>query len=429
MLHVTGSLASRAFRIPTDLAPRLACLGLMALVVNDPVRAQGRTWIVDARGGLGVHFTEIAPAVVAAADGDRVEVRSPGPYADVTLDKALDLEAPGGATLASLLVTGIAAGRSARVAGFTLAEAFTPGRNGSKLAVRDCLGVVTLANVTTTFVGLVVDNSASVLVLDSAITGRRDVLEIGFYAEPGVSGRASSVALIRCSITGGDGSGPSIAGGPLPGRPGCDTDGPLLVAASTVAGGKGGPGGVLWWCRTSGHGGAGIQTTATCTVLDGSVLIGGLAGPSGGCGAGAAGPALSASALSPAAVTLDSTLAGSSANIRLIPRQPTMTTPRTVNLGQSMTTTVTAAPQSVTITFLAFDHAHAVLAGVDVPLLLPQSSLLPIAAGTLGGQGTFSFVLSVPLDRALANRFVFQQAAVSSGSAVQLSTLADVRLR
>ena len=52
---------------------------------------QGRTWIVDSRGGGD--FLQVGEAIVAASPGDRLEVRGPGPYLGFTLTKALDVDA------------------------------------------------------------------------------------------------------------------------------------------------------------------------------------------------------------------------------------------------------------------------------------------------------------------------------------------------
>jgi hypothetical protein len=55
----------------------------IALLLTTAMSAQ-RTWIVGHRGGPGVDFTAIQPAVDASSAGDRVEIRSNGPYASFT---------------------------------------------------------------------------------------------------------------------------------------------------------------------------------------------------------------------------------------------------------------------------------------------------------------------------------------------------------
>ena len=48
---------------------------VLGALLAGPAVAQ-QTWIVDAANGPGAHFTALAPAVAAAAGGDRVLVRS-----------------------------------------------------------------------------------------------------------------------------------------------------------------------------------------------------------------------------------------------------------------------------------------------------------------------------------------------------------------
>src|SRR5262245_28718353 len=84
-----------------------------------PVAAAPRhVWVVDLAGGPGVHCTEINPAVAAATECDRIEVRGAGPYQPLTLTKGLDVEAVANAQVRGCTVNGIAAGRQARIAGF-----------------------------------------------------------------------------------------------------------------------------------------------------------------------------------------------------------------------------------------------------------------------------------------------------------------------
>ena len=60
---------------------------LFAVLVVGVLPAQ-RTWIVDKKGGPGVDFTDIPPAIAAATAGDRIEVRANAqPYTSFTLSK------------------------------------------------------------------------------------------------------------------------------------------------------------------------------------------------------------------------------------------------------------------------------------------------------------------------------------------------------
>lgn len=68
---------------------------LVAIAAAAVAPAQGRTWIVDQNGGPGTHFTDLPPAVAAAADGDTLVIRS-GTYSPFATGKALTLLGQGG---------------------------------------------------------------------------------------------------------------------------------------------------------------------------------------------------------------------------------------------------------------------------------------------------------------------------------------------
>ncbi len=95
--------------------PVLLALGV--LVTGSSLTGQGTTWIVDAAGGPGVHFTDIPPAVAAAADGDTILVRpitgSSG-YSGFSTGKALTMLGDGGRAWVegTIQVTGLAAGKT-----------------------------------------------------------------------------------------------------------------------------------------------------------------------------------------------------------------------------------------------------------------------------------------------------------------------------
>jgi hypothetical protein len=68
---------------------RNALAALLALAAGAASPAQGgMTWIVDQANGAGAHFTDIPPAVAAAADGDTILIRS-GSYSGFATGKAL----------------------------------------------------------------------------------------------------------------------------------------------------------------------------------------------------------------------------------------------------------------------------------------------------------------------------------------------------
>ncbi len=64
------------------LSPRLGIPPLLALsfaLFVPAAAAQPMTWIVDQNNGPGTNFTDLPPALVAAASGDTILVR-PGGY-------------------------------------------------------------------------------------------------------------------------------------------------------------------------------------------------------------------------------------------------------------------------------------------------------------------------------------------------------------
>jgi hypothetical protein len=91
-----------------------------ALALAAPALAQGQLWVVDDGGGAGVDFTDVQPAVDAAAEGDTILIR-PGNYTWVTIDaKSLVLIgeiATGTAYVDSLTVRNLAADQAVALRG------------------------------------------------------------------------------------------------------------------------------------------------------------------------------------------------------------------------------------------------------------------------------------------------------------------------
>ncbi|MBI5364547.1 MAG: hypothetical protein HZA53_15325 [Planctomycetes bacterium] len=81
----------------TTLCSRRAfALGLTLALAASTARAS--TWIVDAAGGPGANYTDLPPAIAAAAPADVLIVR-PGSYSSFVLDKGLTLVADPGANV------------------------------------------------------------------------------------------------------------------------------------------------------------------------------------------------------------------------------------------------------------------------------------------------------------------------------------------
>lgn len=165
----------------------LLCTGLLT--------AQ-RTWIVDAAGGAGVHFTDLPPAVAAAADGDTILVRpAVVSYRATTVTKGLKLVATGLPVMldgAPLLVRGIGVGRQCTVAGFWL-DPVT-----SWVGVEACAGVVTLRSLSAgpaAGITMQIRNARSVIVEACQVEGERGAA---------LTVNASSLYCVDCIIRGRD---------------------------------------------------------------------------------------------------------------------------------------------------------------------------------------------------------------------------------
>lgn len=76
----------------------LGIIGLLSLAA--PLLAQ-RTWTVDRSNGPGTDFTDLPPAVAAAAPGDTILVRA-GAYASTTIRKGVRLLGQGQVQVANL---------------------------------------------------------------------------------------------------------------------------------------------------------------------------------------------------------------------------------------------------------------------------------------------------------------------------------------
>lgn len=157
--------------------------------------AAQRTWVVDDRGGPGVDFRTIEPAVTAATEGDIILVRrgSGALYANVqTLRKAVRIIGEDGnpPRIAPTRIEGIAAGS---VCGFENVVG-----DGGQITVIDCAGLVILR-------GLRRGTTAGALPWAPAITRCGQVIvdgcEMGTFGYPVafVEIRDSCVAMRNCT--------------------------------------------------------------------------------------------------------------------------------------------------------------------------------------------------------------------------------------
>lgn len=255
----------------------IAKLSWALLLLPAPIAAQ-RTWVVDRVAGPGVDFTDIPPAVGAAAPWDRIEVRGSTPlaptYSSFVVDKPLDVEATQGAAVYYFRVENLAAGEVARVFGFRCEPRPTGTLRDQCVMVRNCAGTVLLSSLnvwtrTGDYVdGFVVRDAAVVAIQGCIASGRNAGLTSGGAA---LVVERSRVSITFSTLTGGDGGGSASNAAGYDGGTGLTVlGGSVYVATSALVGGDGGYG----WAH-SGDGGSGAivdpalpssVTLASCTL-------------------------------------------------------------------------------------------------------------------------------------------------------------------
>lgn len=280
-------------RIASTILVLLASLASFA----PPASAQ-QVWVVDRDGGVGVDFTSLPNAVGFVADGDILLVReSPFSYGPLTVSaKSLTILAepavPGARPkLTYALVRDLAANQTVVLRGFAVEPPVLVLQPA--VWVRECAGAVFMEDLDvrpTQSNGVIapitaVQNSPRVILNRCSIESP-PLEPAGTQPVAGLTVSLSSVALYDCVLSGADGSPawvdpftfqltPSLAGG----VGAVLVSGDLLVAGSTLRGGRGGDGTIAnGACQPSSDGGAGVRVEAgTLTRLD-SVFVPGLAG-------------------------------------------------------------------------------------------------------------------------------------------------------
>lgn len=173
---------------------------LLAAVGGAALPAQ-TTWIVNAAGGPGVHFTALAPAVAAAAPGDTILVHA-GPFLEggepFVTNKGLTIVGVGGQvpiwTTATqpIEVNGLPAGQTFRMAGF---HRVSNGEIGVRLT--NCVGAVHLENLRAREPDWVFPNTAAVAIDNCASVTMRAVDTFGY---PAVQITNSGVVMTSCRL-------------------------------------------------------------------------------------------------------------------------------------------------------------------------------------------------------------------------------------
>lgn len=237
-------------------APRLRarlCVPFFVFIVASQAGAQTSTWVVDAAGGPGSHFTSLVAAEAAAADGDTLLVR-PGTYQGFETSKGLTvlgerlqfsgtrITPPSGARH-TVRVHNLPAGQSFRMAACDVRRTMgggLPGAYGSAVRVEHCLGSVLLDDVL--IEGFATDSSAG---LSAAQAAHLQITGCEIEGLPAYTDRGGSSCTVVASTLTGMSAITGLGGFPLSSAaPGVDIanfDGPstMRLVRSTVRGGDG----------------------------------------------------------------------------------------------------------------------------------------------------------------------------------------------
>lgn len=383
--------------------------------------AAQRTWIVDRVAGPGVDFTDIPPAVAAAAAGDRIVVRGSSPlaptYSSFVVGKPLDIEATQGASVYFFRVENLTPGQVARVAGFRCEPRPHYPLVDECVLVRNCAGSVLLANLNIwnrtgeNQPGFVIRDAVAVAVQGCVAAGRNAGLTSG---GPALLVERSGVSITASTLNGGNGGGSASNAVGYTGGNGIDVNASsVYVATSTLRGGDGGNGFLF-----SGNGGAAAAvaaspasrvTLASCTVTRG------------------AGPVNGDAVQGPARVAQDCVVTGPLTNgAVLVPAMPKLAVGPTVALGGSAVVTIDGSQGSIYLVAFDLRHDHRSLAGIAEPLLLSPGLVM----GPIGVMTSSQFVWNLPIPNSplLAERDLFFQAGLSSAS-IAMSPLGATRMR
>lgn len=396
-------------------------IGLLGSVFAASLAAQ-RTWVVDLVAGPGVDFTDIPPAVAAAAAGDRIVVRGSTvlapTYSSFVVGKSLDIEATQGASVDFFRVENLTSGMFVTVAGLRCRPQPTFLTQDECVMVRNCAGAVTFRNLTITPVpadvygSFYVRDSRAVAIQDCHISGRSQGLFTGGQA---LAVERSGVSIANSTLAGGNGGGSASSAVGLPGGQGLAVDGgSVFVTGSTVSGGDGGLGWV--W---SGNGVSAVYvvpSTTSSLELAGCTLIRGVGVANGEAVDGIA------------RVTSDCLVTGGLVNgALLVPPITMLTAGPSVPVGGTVPVAVSGA--AGTVFAVAFDllHGHQSIAGIIEPLLLSPGPTV----GAFGSLTTSPWTWNLPIPNSplLARRELYFQAVAAGAGGLTLTPLAITRLR
>lgn len=389
-------------------------LGSKALlsVLLTTLPASAGTWIVDDDGGPGVDFTQIQPAVDAAAAGDSIQVL-PGTYAGFTLNKPLVLFGGGSGlrtVVDQVVVRDIPLGTIAALADLDLSTTWgqTGWTNKPLLHVDDCAGTVVLDALQIGLHFVRVESSKDVRLSNTQV----DALAPHFYGLPALALNESRVEVVGCSLRGGPGGdcNQCEVGG----------DGGDAIYLSTLAATsevhayrsilRGGDGGdaIVPFLGGSGYGGDGghgidggggpvlvagqIEHSAT-GGLGGSVFGGSGFGSAGSKGCGVASSSVHGSRVSGATVVQAGAWCSDAMQFP-VPEDPTLHTLGVPTPGSVIAYRVTVAPGTLVDLNLGRLPALVLVSGLSEDILI--QSLRTFALGAVDGSGSIGMNFTVP---------------------------------
>jgi hypothetical protein len=255
--------------------------------------AQGKVWVVDDNGGAGVDFTDVQPAVDAAANGDVILV-APGLYTGFQIvSKSLTIQAePGASTWVQrgslpdlLAIRDTSGSQTVTIRGLRLSDAA-----GGGIVLENCAGTVWIEDCVClqlpTFYayteGLRAEDCDSVVLVRSRFRGQggRDVTGGVMWGaldgRDGLSALRSNIHAYGCIFEGGDGGwGSSMPRAGWNGGHGLTMrTGFLFLSDCYVEGGVGKYGPSAWDSGQGGHG-VNLSYAAWARVLD-STAVGGV---------------------------------------------------------------------------------------------------------------------------------------------------------
>jgi hypothetical protein len=434
-------------------------------------------WVVDDGGGPGVNFTDIQPAIAAAADGDVVLVRE-GTYSPFTLSgKGLRIlgEGPGTTVVSSgttffgnviTAVTDIPASSRVWIEGLQFTAPFSLGLLHHRVVVSGATTRATLSQVVVAPASLAANtdpnpvqpaltvDGSEVHLYSSDVTGYVGKGCFCVLSPPLVPGGAglglkngARVHVASSQIQGGaGGSGSSLGGSffPSPGGPGITVESGagglsfLWVANSLVRGGNAGVNTFSGANPT--FGGAGLKADSSVVRVSGdaSTLLqggngSGMVGP-GGTGIATSGSAavdihsvsvLGGSGVPPGPATSGPGIASN------LPPLPIFELSGSLHLNGSVSLALSNGPPGAA--FVLVLSSSAAYFGIPGPFLGEFLTALPLGlflVGTLSPAGDFNLTLPLALPPAFAYaNFHLQGAALDGAGTWRLSNAVGTVLR